>query len=110
MHVMLRQLAGSTLTDEDILHLITKARMPHGGLGGAWPRARCALLAAASLPHAPLITAAAPPTFSALAPAAAPQGFEGAGAPGGLSYAAFKAAMAGRDLSSMEVGIPSDTA
>jgi hypothetical protein len=60
MHVMLRQLAGSTLTDEDIDTLTTR-------------------------------------------------GFEGAGAPHGLNLAAFKAAMAGRDLSSMEVAVATDT-
>jgi hypothetical protein len=59
MHVMLRQLAGSTLTDDDLDALITK-------------------------------------------------GFDGAGAPHGLNLAAFAAAMAGRDLSKMEVVVPTD--
>jgi len=59
MHVMLRQLAGSTLTDDDLDALITK-------------------------------------------------GFDGAGAIHGLNLPAFKLAMTGRDLSSMEVVVPSD--
>lgn len=59
MHVMLRQLAGSTLTDDDINALIAR-------------------------------------------------GLEGAGAPHGLNLAAFKQAMTGRDLSSMEVVVPTD--
>ena len=59
MTVMLRQLAGSTLTDDDVAALITK-------------------------------------------------GFDAAGAPQGLNAAAFKAAVAGRDLASMEITVPSD--
>jgi serine/threonine-protein phosphatase 2B regulatory subunit len=61
MQVMLRQLAGSTLTDGDLDLLIQR-------------------------------------------------GFDGAGAPQGLTLSAFKAAMAGRDLSSMEVSVPTDIA
>jgi hypothetical protein len=60
MQVMLRQLAGSTLSDDDTDRLVSR-------------------------------------------------GFEGAGAPHGLSLAAFKQAMAGRDLSGMLVAVPTDT-
>lgn len=59
MHAMLRQLAGSTLTDDDLDLLIVRA-------------------------------------------------LDGAGAPHGLNAAAFKAAMAGRDLTAMEVAVPTD--
>jgi serine/threonine-protein phosphatase 2B regulatory subunit len=59
LQLVLRQLAGSTLTDDDLQLLIER-------------------------------------------------GFEGAGAPHGLSLAAFKAAMAGRDLSSMDVRVTTD--
>ncbi|KAI8472237.1 MAG: hypothetical protein J3K34DRAFT_414624 [Monoraphidium minutum] len=59
MHVMLRQLAGSTLSDDDIGTLTSR-------------------------------------------------GLEGAGAPHGLGVAAFKAAMAGRDLGAMDLSVPTD--
>jgi hypothetical protein len=59
MHVMLRQLAGSTLSDDDIAALVAR-------------------------------------------------GLDGAASPRGLTLQGFKTALAGRDLSAMEVVVPSD--